>query len=197
MLSTAREGVSYVGLSFRRTDPDGYDRTAVCAAQMFVDTGDGIVFLGETGSWYSPDDNQFHLSRDAARSLLSGVISTYRELDGRPLKEIFLHCRSEISKDEFKGYQSACPADTKLMGIRVRSENKGIRLFREGTRPPLRGTFVQLNNRTGLLRTTGFKPELGTYEGWEVSVPLRVDIQHGDADIEQVVYDIFSKQIEL
>jgi hypothetical protein len=122
--------------------------------------------------------------------LLSGVLRTYRELDGRPLKEIFLHSRSDVSKEEFKGYIRACPSDAKLVGIRVRTDRFGLRLFREGTRPVLRGTFLKINQRTGFLWAAGFKPELGTYDGWEVPAPLRIDIQHGEGDIEQVANDI-------
>lgn len=189
-LSTAREGVSYVGLAFRRADPNIKSTTAVCAAQMFIDSGDGIVFLGEDGPWYSPDKNQYHLNAEAAQKLLSGVLNTYRELDGRPLKEIFLHSRSDISKEEFEGYRKACPPDAKLVGIRVKIDRFGLRLFREGTRPVLRGTFLKISQRTGFLWAAGFKPELGTYDGWEVPAPLRIDIQHGDGDIEQVANDI-------
>lgn len=189
-LATAREGVSYVGLAFRRADTSIRGRTAVCAAQMFIDSGDGIVFLGEYGPWYSPQDNSFHLNRKSAESLLKGVISTYRDMDGRPLNEIFLHSRSEISTDEFRGYVAACPEGVKAIGIRVRPDWNGVRLFREGTRPVVRGTFLPINKSTGFLWTSGFKPEIGTYDGWEVPVPLRIDIQHGSADIEQVGRDI-------
>ena len=51
-LATAREGVCYVGLAFRRADATytkGGPNTAACAAQMFLDDGDGVVFLG--GLW--------------------------------------------------------------------------------------------------------------------------------------------------
>ncbi len=193
-LSTAREGVCYVGLAFRKSDPNLSSKTAVCAAQMFIDTGDGIVFLGEYGPWYSPERLQFHLTKQAAKGLLSGVLETYEQLDGRPLKEIFLHSRSEINQEEFKGYIAACPSDAKLVGIRVRVERAGLRfrLFREGRRPMLRGTFLKLNHKTGYLWATGFKPELGTYDGWEVPAPLRIDVQHGEADINQVASDILS-----
>ena len=191
-LSTAREGVSYVGLSFRKSNASESSRTAVCAAQMFIDTGDGIVFLGESGPWYSPEDKQYHLSNQAAYNLLTGVINTYRELDGRPLTEIFLHSKSEISKEEFQGYRKACPSNVKLVGIRVRGDQFGIRLFREGSRPVLRGTFLRIKEGVGFLWTTGFKPELGTYDGWEVPVPLKIDIQHGESDIQQVAQDILS-----
>lgn len=41
-LSTARKGVCYVGLAFRRLSSTKSKRTACCAAQMFVDSGDGV-----------------------------------------------------------------------------------------------------------------------------------------------------------
>jgi hypothetical protein len=131
-LAGAREGVCYIGIVFRRTDFSEGNRTACCAAQMFLDSGDGIVFLGEFGPWYSPKSHDFHLTRDAAQTLLAGVLETYRDLDGRKLTEIFLHCRSTISKEEFEGFQGACPANVNLVGVRVRMDNRGLRLLRLG-----------------------------------------------------------------
>ncbi len=189
-LATARDGVCYVGIAFRRTDGPN-PRTACCAAQMFLDSGDGIVFLGEYGPWYSPKDRHFRLSRSAARNLLTGVLKTYEEMEGRPLAEIFLHSRSDISGDEFEGYREACPHGVKVVGIRVRSERHGVRLFRTGSRPVLRGTFWKLNERRGFLWASGFKPRWQTYDGTETPVPLCIDIQHGAPDIDQVVRDIF------
>lgn len=189
-LSTARNGVCYIGIAYRREDPTSSGRTACCAAQLFLDTGDGIVFIGEYGPWYSPERNDFHLTHDAARNLLQGVLSTYKELEGQPLREIFLHCRSGLNSEEFNGFQDACPKDVHLVGIRVRKEPFGVRLFREGSYPVLRGTFWRINPRTGYLWANGFKPRLGTYDGWEVPIPLRIDIQHGEAELEQVAYDI-------
>jgi hypothetical protein len=37
---------------------------------------------------------------------------------------------------------------------------------------------------------SGFKPRLGTYDGAETPVPLRIEIQFGEADILQVAKDI-------
>ncbi|MCM2372090.1 argonaute/piwi family protein [Aporhodopirellula aestuarii] len=193
-LSSAREGVCYVGIAFRRSDEHG--STACCAAQMFLDSGDGVVFLGEYGPWYSTDTGQFHLKKEAAKGLLKGVLETYSQLDGKPLTEVFLHSRSEISKDEFDGYKEACPDSCKLTGIRVQSDRFGTRLFRgvgiSGTvsMPVVRGTFRRVSHRTGYLYTSGFKPRLATYDGWETPVPLQIDIQHGNADITQVAQDI-------
>lgn len=191
-LAAAREGVCYIGIVFRRTDATVGNKTACCAAQMFLDSGDGVVFLGEYGPWYSPEKNQFHLTPDASKKLLSGVLDTYRELGGKPLKEIFLHCRSSIYRDEFEGFRAACPSGVKLTGIRVRKDIGGLRLFREGTRPVVRGTFLRASQRLGYLWASGFVPRLRTYPGWESPVPLKIDIQHGDADIEQVARDVLA-----
>lgn len=190
-LVTAREGVCYIGIAFRRTDISEKGRTACCAAQMFLNTGDGIVFLGEYGPWYSPKDKQFHLGKAAARRLLEGVLKTYDDLGGKKLTEIFLHSRSAISGEEFEGYQEACPNGVELVGVRVRTDRYGPRLFRDGSMPVIRGTFLRIGDQSGLLWGSSFKPRLATYDGWETPAPLRIDVQHGDAPIERVAQDIF------
>lgn len=191
-LSTPREGVCYIGIAFRRTESSDSDETACCAAQMFLNTGDGVVFLGEYGPWYSARRKQFHLSASAAESLLGGVLRTYEELEGKKLNEVFLHSRSDISREEFEGYQSACPPGVRLVGIRVRkSYVKNPRLYRDGQMPVIRGTFWRVGEESGLLWGSGFAPRLATYKGWEVPVPVRIDVQHGDAAIERVAHDIF------
>lgn len=194
----ARDGVCYVGLAYRRDDRD--KRTACCAAQLFLDSGEGIVFVGEFGPWYSEEKREFHLNRDAARELLRGTIATYMKQDGRKLNEIFLHARSGLNKEEFAGFSEACPEGVSLVGIRVRKDPFGPRLFRHddhpnparrGMHPILRGIFWQRTERHGLLFTSGFKPRLATYDGWEVPVPVSITVQHGAADLIQVAKDIF------
>ena len=192
----AREGVCYVGIAYKLTE-DG--RQACCAAQMFLDSGDGLVFVGEFGPWYSKEKGEFHLPPDKAEALLRGVIDTYQQQDGRPLKEIFLHARSGIEAEEFEGFRRACPKGVSLVAIRVRQDRNGQRLYRfdehpdvgkRGQHPVQRGVFWQRGLRYGLLFTNGFKPRLGTYDGFEVPVPLAIAIQHGDADLLQVARDI-------
>jgi hypothetical protein len=191
-LVTARDGVCYIGIAFRKTDNQTEGKTACCAAQMFLDTGDGIVFLGDFGPWYSPKNHQFHLTPQASYELLRGTLETYSQLEGKELTEIFLHSRSTISDEEFQGYQQACPANVKLVGVRVCSRARfPFRLYRPGDMPIIRGTFLRLNDKSGLLWASGFKPRLGTYDGWEVPAPLHIDIQHGEACIERVAQDIF------
>lgn len=190
-LATAREGVCYVGLAFRRTDSNHGIKTAACAAQMFLDDGDGIVFLGNYGPWYSPEEKQFRLSPGAAHDLLKGALDTYAQLHGRTLTEVFLHSRSDISSEEFQGYQSAAPEGLKVVGIRVRQRRNGPRLYRPDKRwPVIRGTLWRQSPTKGYLFGSGFRPRLGTYDGWETPAPLQIDIQHGEAELVDVARDI-------
>ena len=192
----AREGVCYVGLAYKLTE-DG--RNACCAAQMFLDSGDGVVFVGDFGPWYSKERGEFHLPPDKAEALLRGTIATYKQEDGRPLKEIFLHSQSGIDADEYEGFLRACPPDVSLVVIRVRQDRAGQRLYRyddnpnvakRGQHPVQRGVFWQRTPRHGLLFTNGFKPRIATYDGFEVPVPLSITIQHGEGDVLQVAKDI-------
>ena len=69
-ISGTREGVCYIGISYKLQE--GSNKTACCAAQMFIDSGDGIVFLGDFGPWYSQKDGQFHLTKSAAQETVGG-----------------------------------------------------------------------------------------------------------------------------
>lgn len=191
-LAEAREGVCYVGLVFRKTDTNPNSDTACCAAQMFLDSGDGVVFRGQDGRWWSPKEKSFHLTKTAAKNLLNGLLNTYKDLGGQPLKEIFLHCHSSIDSEEFAGFKEACPAGVMLIGVRVRIERAGVRLFREGRLPVIRGSYWEVDSKTAYLWGSGYKPRIANYDGWETPAPLRIDIQQGEADIRQVASDILA-----
>jgi hypothetical protein len=191
-IAGARPGVCYVGLAFRLAEGDGDQQYACCAAQMFLQNGDGVVFQGKYGPWYSPSDHSFHLDAGAAQHLLQGVLAAYAEQGGGPLKEIFLHSRSQISTDEMDGYRRATPAGVSLVGIRVRPSTDPVRLYRAGKWPVLRGTLWVTGKKGANLWASGFKPAVLTYDGWEVPKPLQIKIDHGDADIRQVARDILA-----
>ena len=58
-LADVRPGVCYVGLVYKQTNPLSDSRHACCAAQMFLSDGDGVVFRGALGPWYSPKTLSF------------------------------------------------------------------------------------------------------------------------------------------
>src|SRR6516225_7752363 len=195
-IANVRPGVCYVGLAFKRDSsavgPSG-SANACCGAQMFLDSGDGLVFRGHLGPWYSEKTGDFHLSYDEAKGLISSVISSYEapgsERQNAAPAEIFIHGRTRFSDDEWAGFQAAAPAGCKLVGVRIRGSND-VKLFRPGRHPVIRGTALILTERLGYLWTNGFVPRLGTYTGWEVPRPLSIEICRGEADLALVTADI-------
>ena len=185
-----REKASAIS-AWRSGGPDRRFRTACCAAQMFLDTGDGIVFKGEFGPWYSPGAETVP-SRSSQRAESSRRRAQHlRRTGGEELTEIFLHSRSTINAENSLATETPALDGVKIVGVRVRTDFNGVKMFRSGEWPVIRGTFWRLNDRTGYLWASGFKPSLLTYDGWEVPTPLRIDIEHGDADLKQVATDIF------
>jgi len=87
-LAEVRNGVCYVGLVFKKNTVDPSSGNACCGAQMFFDSGDGLVFKGAMGPWYSTATKEFHLSSQEAKRLIATVVKSYEEIHGDPPKEL-------------------------------------------------------------------------------------------------------------
>jgi hypothetical protein len=188
-LGDVRESVCHVGISFKET---GTVDTTLSAAQMFLDDGNGQVIRGADGNWAAARMGEYHLNKDGAQRLLSNVLAAHKFFHLKKLTEVVLHSRWALNEEELEGYQAACPKEVKLVVVRVTPERLGLRLYRTGTQPVLRGTFWQVSPKRGFLWASGFKPRLRAYPGSGIPQPLCLDIQHGDADILQVAKDIFA-----
>ncbi len=191
-LDGIRKGVCYIGLVFKKDETQTDPRHACCAAQMFLDSGDGVVFRGAVGPWYAPKTGEFHLSGSAAKALVKVAVDSYTKNVGEPPKELFMHGRVAFTDEEWNGFAEAVDTGvTNLVGIKIR-DDAGFRLFRPGTRPVLRGLGYILHRRAAYLWTKGYAPRLQTYAGLEVPRPLRIDLLRGDADIHVVLADIMA-----
>jgi hypothetical protein len=187
-----RDGVCYIGLVFKKDDTGQDPRTACCAAQMFLDSGDGVVFRGAVGPWYVPDKDEYHLSRTAAQNLVEMAVTTFRQKAGKPPMELFIHGRVEFSDDEWTGFLDAVDSSqTNLVGVKIRDETD-LKLFRGGTHPVLRGMAYVRYERSAYLWTKGYAPRLRTYVGREVPKPLRIEILRGQAAMRTVLEDVLA-----
>jgi hypothetical protein len=190
-LADLRDGVCYVGLVFKRIDrPSGRDN-ACCGAQMFLGSGDGLVFRGAVGPWYSETHDAFHLDQDQAAKLMDMIVRAYQDIHGAPPTELFVHGKTNFDAREWAGFASAVPQTTKLVGVQIR-DDADIKVFRYGANAVLRGTAVVTSATSGYLWTRGYIPRLRTYPGREVPNPLTVEVRRGTADIEQVIRDVMS-----
>lgn len=186
-LGRLRDRVCYVGMAFKRM-PGGDPRSACCGAQLFLDSGDGLVFKGAIGRWYSERTGEFHLTREGAEEMMRSVLKEYdKEFGGQP-RELFVHGRSRFSSEEMDGFRAAAH-QTRIVGVRIQ-RTQDLKLYRPGNLPVIRGTYLQISKATAFMWTAGYVPAQNTYAGREVPNPLRVDVNDDDVDLHQVLDDI-------
>jgi hypothetical protein len=191
-VASIREGVCYVGLVFKKDETGGDQRNACCAAQMFLDSGDGVVFKGAVGPWYNEDTGDYHLSRSAAKSLGDLVINSYKsKFSGQPPSEVFIHGKVRFNREEWRGFEEAASEATNIVGVRIRDE-LNLKLYRKGQNPILRGLAHIRGERSAHLWTKGWIPRIQTYPGRGVPNPLVIELNKGEAPINTVLQDILT-----
>lgn len=198
-LDAVREGVCYVGLVFKKLEDTINRKGYACsAAQMFLDSGDGVVFRGNIGPWLSKNEKTFHLNRESARDMLSIAISSYREKHGSYPKELFIHGRTAFTDEEWKGFEDATAVspETKLVGVMIKESN-GFRILKDNCNSNsqygvLRGLSLYVDEKSGYLWTKGFIPKTETSNHLEVACPLQIEINRGEEKIETVFSDILA-----
>lgn len=190
-LAHVRPGVCYIGLVFKMI-PNDPKQHACCAAQMFLNEGDAVVFRGANGPWKT-GDFEFHLKAQEARGLIAKVLQTFEEKHGGPPKEFFIHGRTTFNDEEWNAFKEAAPLGTNVVGVRIKPTNGESKLFRDGDYPVMRGTAILLDDRNALLWTNGFVPQLDTYIGPETPNPLSISVLRSTGEhpaIRTVLADI-------
>ena len=191
-LSDIRSGVCYLGLVYKQIEKSKNPKNACCAAQMFLDNGDGTVFKGEVGPWYNPERGEFHLKPKEAKALLTQALESYKEQNEEYPKEIFIHAKTRFNGQEWKAFQEVTPKETNLVGVTI-TKTKPLKLFKsEGNYPIMRGNAFVVNEKSAFLWTVGYVPKTESTLSMEVPNPIFIEINKGEADIEQVLKDILA-----
>lgn len=191
-LANVRPGVCYVGLVFKNDETPAARGEACCAAQMFLNSGDGLVFRGALGPWYSDKNREYHLSSRAAEALMHSVVEGYISRHGTAPRQLFIHGRHRFDEREWSGFKAAVPHETELVGVRIQRRDD-IRLFRPNSSTPvLRGSAVLVDEHNAFLWARGYVSRLAAYQGFETPKPLTIEITHGHADITQVLNDVLA-----
>lgn len=180
---TLEQDACYIGISFyiaQESDTSLTMRSSV--AQAFDYLGQGLVLRGEPFEWDTETLGRTpHLTREAAQKLVQGALNEYVKLRTIPPRRVIIHKSSEYWGTEheahneidgfYEGISNIYPGcETDFVALR----QTGVRLFREGRYPPLRGTYFTLGDQH-FLYTMGFIPYLETYpkpyvpEPWQIT----------------------------
>lgn len=183
-LANVRPGVCYIGLVFKLIPNDPKEHVC-CAAQMFLNEGDAVVFRGANGPWKT-GDHEFHLKAPEAKNLVLKVLNTFKDKHGTLPKELFIHGRTTFNDEEWDAFREIAPTGTNVIGVRIKTTNGDTKLFRHGDYPVIRGTAMLLNECNAYLWTSGFVPRLDTYIGPETPNPLFITVLKSTGDIPSI-----------
>lgn len=192
-LGEVRKGVCYLGLVYKQIDSSIDKKNACCAAQMFLDSGDGMVFRGAIGPWYNPKTKEFYISKNDASELLTMSLEAFKdksETNEYP-NEIFIHSKTLFDDEEWEGFIEATKGKCKIIGVRIKDDNT-FKLYREFSYCIPRGTTLLVTETLAYLWTKGYIPRLETQIGLETPNPLSVEIIRGISDIETVCQDVLA-----
>jgi hypothetical protein len=159
----------YVGTSFYRTRNE--TRVMASVAQVFNERGDGMIVRGGQAIFHK-DDRQPHLNESDAFKLLRNAVEAYRDEHKTSPARIVLHKTSSFSTDEIAGLKAAAEAERIEFMDLVWVRRSWLRLYRTKTYPPLRGMWLRLGDREGIVYLRGSVTFFATFPGLYVPRPL-------------------------
>ncbi|WP_344220113.1 hypothetical protein [Nonomuraea bangladeshensis] len=160
----------YVGISFYRSG--GTDTLDTAVAHIFNELGDGVIVRGGTAH-VSKEDRQPHLIGADARQLLLNALTVYKREHRTLPARVVVHKSSRFTSDEKDGFNAAADErDLHALDLVWITSSENALLFRPGSAPPLRGTFMSLSKYEHLIYTRGSVDFYSTYPGMYVPRPL-------------------------
>jgi hypothetical protein len=183
----------FVGVSFFRNLGEKSHLMHTSLAQVFSGEGDAVVIRGRRFEWKHDWEKSPHLGREDAAHLIALALSEYSKATGgtRP-RRVVIHKTSAfwpLERDGFtEGLSSASVSEYDLVNL----QQLGIRFFREGKYPPLRGTYCRLGSEKHILFTLGYVPYLGTYPRPYVPEPWELCSHFGDTPPRRLFEEILS-----
>jgi hypothetical protein len=163
----------YVGVSFYVA----LDRKSVSTsiAQVFNERGLGVVVRGGNAV-ISKEDRAPHLNEEDAFTLIQQSLDRYKHEHKHLPARLVVHKSSAYSDDELKGFQNAVQSRGVDSCDLINIQDTNVRLFRRGKYPPLRGTFLSLDDRSHVLYSRGSVDFFSTYPGQYVPRSLGIDL---------------------
>ena len=179
----------FIGVSFYRTLD--YSRLLTSVAQVFNERGEGVIVKGGQAQ-LDKDDRTPYLSEADAHGLLHKAIQLYRQEHRTSPARVVVHKTSRVLPEEASGFGLAAQEHSidsiELVAVR----RSFTRVFREGTYPPLRGTYLGLQSGSGLIYLKGSVNFFQTYPGMYVPRPLELTTYRVEMPVEHLAREMLS-----
>ena len=189
-MTRMKKGTCYVGISFFK-DPISTNKMRTSMAQIFTYTGEGLILRGDEFEWDTKNDRSPHLDEKSAESLLRKAVELYERRMSEKPSRIVVHKSSKYWDDEKRGFENVLENEVNQYDL-IAFGRRGLRFFRYGQYPPLRGTVIKTGKNSFLLYTRGYIPYLRTYPGAHIPLPLDIIETHGNSDPQTILSEILA-----
>lgn len=199
---TLQEDTCYLGVSFyiAQESEENVDLTMRSSTALAFDyLGQGLILRGDQFQWNRRLGRSPHLSREAARKLVSRTLEEYVKVRKTPPRRVVIHKTSAFwghehtDYNELDGFYEGIEdiyrhCETDFIALR----QTGTRLFRQGRYPPLRGTYFTVENTQHFLYTMGYIPYLETSPQAHVPEPWQLTQHLGGSAPKQIFQEILA-----
>lgn len=183
------ETTCYAGISFFKSRDKKTTQTSL--AQIFNELGKGVILRGEEVELKKKDRTP-HLTSEQAFNLLHLSLKEYYEAVKIYPKRLVLHKTSNYSDDEIYGFQQAAKELHINQIDLITIQPASIRLYRQGSYPPMRGSHFAITDTSHILYTRGSVPYYETYPGKYIPSPLEIKLAAYDESPNVICDEILS-----
>lgn len=185
-------GSCYVGVSFFMDKTSSEGKMFASLAQVFTDTGEGMIVRGNSFRWDEDVRKTPFLSEQRAKELLSDAILVYRKHHNQqPPNRLVIHKTSHYTQDEMAGFKSAIQGIPKFDFLTL-SHGRDAFFYRNGDYPVIRGTAIKFGNESYMVYTNGYIPYLRMYDGPRVPKPIEITEHHGDTPLDELAMEVLA-----
>ena len=179
----------FAGVAFYRSRDRRTVQTSL--AQIFDEMGKGVILRG-TQIEMAKYDRVPHLNAEQANELLGRSLKEYEiAMETRPAR-LVVHKTSNFDDAEIEGFRAAAKnAGIGSLELLTLLDTR-VRMFRQGSYPPPRGSMIELDDRTFLLATRGSVDHYETYPGAYVPQPLEVRAVQLEESPRRACHEILS-----
>lgn len=161
-------------------------------AQIFSDTGEGMIVRGDSFYWDTKEKGSPHLTKEAADNLLSNAVDLYKQHhDDQAPNRIVIHKSSRYQSLERNGFRLGLQ-DVPRYDFLSLTRGREAFFYRNGEKAVLRGTYITLPDQSALLYTKGYVPYLKCYNGPRVPKPIEISERYGDTPMELLLREIMA-----
>ena len=186
-LESREENTCVIGIAFGIKKRSMGQDILVGLAEVFDVFGESVTIKVVEDGYNS--DVGYHLSNEKAQRLIKAAIEGYVSEKYEEPEKVIVHKTSFFNREEKLGIENAIPnISYDLVHVQL---NTSLKLIPNGGYPPNRGTFWKINDKKGILYTSGYVEEFRTYPGAATASPIEINRNYGDTELKILAEQIY------